>query len=227
MALADKIVIIDLSPVDALPEPQLQMADQLRLSALGHDRRRAEFIAGRALLQRHGLDVLRYDVEGKPWSVDGRPFSLSHSRGWLALALADDEAALGIDLEFPKPGRDLHALLERCLQVDDHAWQQATSAAREQLFYLAWVVREAAAKADGRGLVWSFSALRLRGGWSVAGQPWLVVQAPMALQLWAWQLASGHYLGGARLAAGSAPAPVLQLPAAQDARLLWHGSAGH
>lgn len=213
-------MIIDLSPVDALPEPQLNAADRARLATLGHQRRRAEFLAGRALLQRHRLDVLRYDSEGKPWSADGRPFSLSHSRGWLALALADSGGALGVDLEWPKAGRDLDALRARCLQVDEQAWQQAAAGAREQLFYLAWVVREAVAKADGRGLIWSFAALQLQGGWHADGQPWLAVQAAMPLQLWGWQLASGHYLGCACLAAVAEP-PQLQLLAGQQAQLLW------
>lgn len=216
-----------LAPAAALPEAQLNAADSARLATFGHHRRRAEFIAGRALLQRHGVNALHYDADGKPWSADGRPFSLSHSRGWLALALADSGGALGVDLEWPKPGRDLGALSARCLQVDDEAWQQADANARTQLFYLAWVVREAVAKADGRGLVWSFSALQLRAGWHEDGRPWLDAQAAEPLQLWGWQLASGHYLGAVRRGAEPAPAPQLQLPASQSARLLWQGRTAH
>jgi 4'-phosphopantetheinyl transferase len=225
-------VFLVLTPVEALPQPQLSSTDQARLATFSHPQRRQEFLAGRALLQRYGLNRLRYDSDGKPHSADGRALSLSHSAGWLALALADDLAAdksvaLGVDLEWPRPRRDLNALRERCLKVADAEWQQASIEARSQLFYLAWVVREAIAKADGRGLGWSFSALQLAGGWQADGAPWLQVQADIALQLWGWQLASGHYLGCARVAAALplAPPPLLHLPPKQQACLLWQGQS--
>lgn len=99
--------------------------------------------------REHGKPFLR----GGP---EGLEFSVSHSRGAIAVALAIG-MEVGVDVEVPKPmpGR-VERLAPRVLDPASLAWfeslPQADSAARDSFFYRQWVVREAVLKALGSGL---------------------------------------------------------------------------
>lgn len=215
-----------------ITEPPLSPADQRRLAAITHPRRRSQFLAGRALLAANGVAGLYQDDQGKPHSSDGRAISLSHSRQWLAAAVSSAPGAIGLDIEETRPGRALAPLLAKTLAVDDGQWQRAGSDQQQQLFYAGWVVREALAKADGRGLAWSLGAVTVAGGWLDHGLPLLTVTSPVAGCGWAWQLAEGLYLGCVQLLepapAAPTPCPMPPLPQLSGAstlspRLLWQG----
>lgn len=117
-----------------------------------------------ALLARAGLRAMlarqtgrtdwqfRRSALGKPFVVSptgaaGPPFSLSHTLGVVALAMAED-GALGIDVERHRP-RDFTALAAQALGVGEQAQVAAGGA---DAFYRIWTLREAIAKATGEGL---------------------------------------------------------------------------
>ncbi|TLX21239.1 4'-phosphopantetheinyl transferase family protein [Thermomonas fusca] len=143
----------------------LTAAECRRLQAITSASRRDTFLAGhwqaRALAaQWLRLDVGRVALDAQ---ADGRPLlrvdgdaaplhlSLSHSGGWLALALAD--APVGVDIELPRRVRDWNALArfvfspEECRRVD-----AAGDALCAEVFHALWTLKEARGKRSGEGL---------------------------------------------------------------------------
>lgn len=101
---------------------------------------------------RHTV-VIHSEASGRPYLVQAGarrlPFiSLSHSRGWIACA-ATEVGPIGIDIEHPRPRRDLHGIAASAFGPQEQA---RVTAAGDHAFYRIWTLREAIAKACGRGL---------------------------------------------------------------------------
>lgn len=212
---------------DHEPPITLAEADQARLPSMAIPRRR-QFLAGRQLLAEAGMSALVVDVQGKPSGADGQPLSLSHSRQFVAAVVGDEpEARLGLDIEEPRTRRNLDGLLTRTLKVDDRRWQQASAAERNQLFYAGWTLREALAKADGRGLAWSLGAVAVAGDWLESGQLALTVSAPQPGAGAVWQLGEGLFMALVMLGRRTLPPCHWLQPPPWPPRLLWQGHWPH
>jgi phosphopantetheine--protein transferase-like protein len=92
---------------------------------------------------------------GKPHLVDAPiplQFSLSHSGGWMACAVAL-EAPVGVDLEAHDPRRDVMPIARRFFREPECLELAALEGeARLQHFYDLWTLKEAYVKARGSSL---------------------------------------------------------------------------
>jgi len=93
---------------------------------------------------------------GKP-AVAAAPrplaFNLSHSNGWLAIAVTAG-APVGVDIEYCDPRRDVLRLARRYFHPGEvAALEQRDAAGRRALFYDLWTLKEARIKARG-GALW-------------------------------------------------------------------------
>lgn len=147
---------------------------------------------------------LAADPRGKPLAVGGIPLlrpavSLSHTRGWVAAAVADG-GDLGIDVE-RHAERDFRALAAHAFGPAEQAEVKAGGGAS---FYRLWTLREAMGKATGAGLSlaadgrdyvarglpqgcwrngdWQFASLLLEAGYSLAIALHSADPAPLILQ---------------------------------------------
>jgi len=148
----------------------LSPSERERWAGFAGAQRRQQFVAGRWLARRLLAHVSHADVAGVVLTVDaeGRclapsPWrvSISHSGGWIGVAVADD-ALVGLDLQVESPGRDWRSLaafagLQPC---PDAAY-----------FYRHWALAEAWLKAHPD--ITSLSTLRgLRWQRDDAGPAW-------------------------------------------------------
>lgn len=82
--------------------------------------RRLEYLATRALLH----DMIGYDVEichypsGKPYLNDGRQVGISHTRGYVAIAVSD-EYNVALDIEYLSDR--VCRIVSKFLRADEHA----------------------------------------------------------------------------------------------------------
>jgi phosphopantetheinyl transferase len=131
--------IADLGP-QALAQARraLGARDRRRLAGFRSEKRKREFLASRALLQKMGV---RFDSSPAGGiRVRGRGgASVSHARGWVACVVVSSGRA-GIDIE-PMIERDFAKLGE---------WQFGRKLSREE-FYEHWTRYEARVKAFGDG----------------------------------------------------------------------------
>jgi 4'-phosphopantetheinyl transferase len=171
--------------------------DRQRLDAAMQPRRRAEYIAGRALL-RHALGRvtgraavsfrIRVLPDGKPECVGGPAISLSHS-GELVVCAVSERGAVGVDVETRRPRTELAVIAERYFTPAEARWIAADPDAR---FRMLWVLKEAYLKALGSGLAGGLAALEC-----VIEPPTMVARvaaggAVPRLTLWS---AQGCYVG--------------------------------
>ena len=127
-------------------------------------RRRAEYVAGRALL-RHALERhtrrparsfrICTSASGKPECADGPAISLSHSGELLVCAVAE-KGAVGIDVEARRPRGELSVIAERHFTAAEARWLAADPVTR---FAWLWVLKEAYLKALGVGLAGGLGTL--------------------------------------------------------------------
>lgn len=132
------------------------------------EERRREFLWSR-LLARWVLESIlnrptkelkfSYEKNGKPFLEGSEAqFSLSHTEGLVACSVA--LRRVGIDVEkIPikeKGGRNWDLLARRFFSADEkkHLFSRAPEA-RQRVFYEIFTLKEAIAKADGRGLGWA------------------------------------------------------------------------
>lgn len=94
-------------------------------------------------------------TQGKPalaWPSLALDFNVSGSGDWLAMAVSDG-AAVGIDIEYCDPGRDVMTLARRFFRAAEVAELQACAAEqRSDRFYDYWTLKEARIKAAGGSL---------------------------------------------------------------------------
>jgi 4'-phosphopantetheinyl transferase len=141
--------------------------DRERLSAIDHPRRRAQSLAGRALLrfalerctgQPGGAVRLRTSASGKPECVDGPAVSVAHDADLVACAVSS-AAPVGVDVQTRAPGRSTHAIARSYFAPAEAEWVAAGGPER---FYMLWVLKEAYLKASGQGLAGGLDALQCR-----------------------------------------------------------------
>ncbi len=152
---------------EALVVTLVTPADQQRCMALTHPRRRAECLAGRALL-RHALEQftgrsglsheLRLTPEGKPECVNGPAISLSHSGDFLVCAVVSG-GSIGVDVETRKPRAPAIELATQYFSPFEVAWIEADP---DRRFQMLWVLKEAYLKALGVGLAGGLGSLECR-----------------------------------------------------------------
>ena len=143
------------------------VADRERCAAFTHPRRRAECLAGRALL-RYSLGQftgggglsheLRATPEGKPECVAGPAISLSHSGEILVCAVAGG-GSIGVDVETRKPRTPAMELAAQYFSPFEVSWVEADP---DRRFQMLWVLKEAYLKALGVGLAGGLGSLECR-----------------------------------------------------------------
>ncbi|HET7590871.1 MAG TPA: 4'-phosphopantetheinyl transferase superfamily protein [Solirubrobacterales bacterium] len=109
---------------------------------------------------------LEVEAGGRPRlrSDPGLEFSLSHSNGLALVAVAGGHE-VGVDVELVAPRRDLEALAERALGVEDAAAvREAPEPRRTEVFYAAWTRHEARLKCIGAGLTGASGQFTLSAG---------------------------------------------------------------
>lgn len=147
----------------------LDHAEKERLRRFRFDKDRHVFLVSHALLRATLSRVtgcapedLRFGkgAHGKPLLLDthGQPtaspaFNLSHSGPFAVVAVDERAGAIGVDVEYHRPGRRFDALAVRhfaCAERQHLAAQDTT--ARAACFYDIWTLKEAYIKARGAGL---------------------------------------------------------------------------
>ncbi len=145
------------------------------LPSVDHDRaaqsaravRREQYLAGRVLLRtmleeltgRPGADhEIRATARGRPECAGGPTFSVSHSGGWVACALASG-GALGVDVQVPVPGRRVADIARQYFAPAESDWVAVNP---ERRFYMLWVLKEAYLKALGLGFAGGLRSLECR-----------------------------------------------------------------
>ncbi len=137
--------------------------EKTRAAAIASSSKRAQFVAGRALLRhvlgdRLGLDAANVPLtrteRGKPTlatdiSLD---FNVSHSDDVVVVALAQN-TRIAVDVETMRPTRACDRIALRCFSSDEHAMLAATpEAERLRVFHEIWTCKEAYLKAMGQGI---------------------------------------------------------------------------
>ena len=168
-AFADvRVFHAEIGEIDAQTCRALLAAEDLDgLAATAHPRRRAEYLAGRALLRfalqsctgRPGSSYrLRIGSHGKPECIDGPPFSLSHSAG-VAVCAISPAGAIGVDVQFPSARRRTREMAREYFSARDNDWLRGQPV---DSFYMLWVLKEAHLKAIGLGLGGGLDTLECR-----------------------------------------------------------------
>lgn len=112
-------------------------------------------------------------------------FNLSDSGDWLALAVSG-AAAVGVDLEFCDPARDVLRLAQRCFSASEVADMEARNGARLiDRFYDYWTLKEARVKAAGGSLGRELQATAFALTHGKPGEPELIrALEPAAGRAW-------------------------------------------
>lgn len=140
-------------------------------------------------LLREGLKIeygitevnLRYGAQGKPYLTDGPFFSISHSRGYAAVAISD--APVGLDVELVRPFHE--KLPERIFSMGELKWFQERNSCRVDFFTL-WTLKESYYKYLGTGLQGfpNGTDFYYDGGWHLGGSAlWFSVMEEKTLLL--------------------------------------------
>ncbi len=126
--------------------PHLDKNRQTRIRRQMHPLKKAQTAAA-CLLLRYAFGDVSYRIgdHGKPYLENGDTFfNLSHSGGWVALATADHE--IGIDLQILSPVRP--SVQRRCFTPEQQDWIGDDPLRFARL----WTVKEAYIKMTGTGL---------------------------------------------------------------------------
>jgi 4'-phosphopantetheinyl transferase len=134
-------------------------AEQARAQGMLSEKRRCEWLTGRALLRAclahyTGRDALtldwHYSEHGKPQLADAPAFNLSHGPNWIGCAVGKVDW-LGIDIDCHDRKNSIADIAERYFHPDEWAW--ISSADNEAIlrarFFTHWTLKEAYIKALG------------------------------------------------------------------------------
>ena len=112
-------------------------------------------------------------------------FNMSHSADWLVLAVSTS-GAVGVDLEYCAPDRDVMKLARRCYTPVEIAGLEACPpAARVSRFYDYWTLKEARVKALGASLAQELQATGFSLEFPAVGQAGeIAVHSPTAERAW-------------------------------------------
>ena len=131
----------------------LSAEERARMESFGSEKRRREFLLGRATLR----SLLGHHLEAPPQEIplyqadDGAPevagrelqVSLTHSHGWAAAILA--RQPVGIDMEYIKPRRE--NLYRHILHDTEMEMFEALPGGHYERQILCWTLKEATVKA--------------------------------------------------------------------------------
>lgn len=137
-----------------------------------------------ALLQKvYGIQnpALRYGAYGKPFLENGPYFSISHSRGYGAVAFSPEP--VGLDMELVRPYHQ--KLPARIFSQRELAWFEGRHACRRDFFAL-WTLKESYYKYLGTGLPGfpNGTEFYYDGAWHLEGEKlWFSVLEEKALLL--------------------------------------------
>lgn len=100
---------------------------------------------------------------GKPYLSDGAVcFNLSHSNGWIALAVSSG-AELGLDIQYKSPSINADIVADFLFsEREAAAWKMLPDAEKLPALYRLWTCKEALSKGVGEGLGYGFSGLDLQ-----------------------------------------------------------------
>lgn len=144
----------------------LDEGERHRAGRIRHQQTRHQFICVRAtlrwLLGRYRQcppEAIGFALgeHGKPRLAESEPdrglvFNVSHS-GQQALFAFSNDTALGVDVEFWRPLKNLEALAERCLAASEWGyWRALPAENRLAAWFAFWTCKEAFAKAAGAGI---------------------------------------------------------------------------
>lgn len=150
---------------EAAGQGWLSDAERARLDAMSAPGRRAQFLAGRLALRQLLADELGGEAL-RDWplsaGIDGPPrvlvpphgalqLAMSHSGDWLACAVAT--TPIGLDIETPRPRRNVDGLVRAVFTEGEQAAVAAAGPARRtELFYAIWTLKEAWLKRHAEGV---------------------------------------------------------------------------
>ncbi|QGM96622.1 4'-phosphopantetheinyl transferase family protein [Methylocystis parvus] len=130
---------------------------------------------------------------GKPYLLDcarDLRFSLSHTRGMVAVAVADG-AEIGVDVEPSDRRAESMKLAQRFFAPEEVALLAAVEgAARRDMFFAIWTLKEAVVKTTGQGLA------RALDSFAIALDPPRVTMLDGSAQQWSaahWRRGSFHF----------------------------------
>lgn len=156
--LQDDGIIVISDKFDASKDSFLSREEGIRAEGINSPEARARFTSARrilrvALSKWRNVDPLDLEIipdeNGKPFLVANDPihFSITHSSRHVAIAFSRNR--VGIDLEVVRE-LDARALAARFFSAEEAVL--VGQSGESELFYRLWTSREAAIKADGRGL---------------------------------------------------------------------------
>jgi len=112
-------------------------------------------------------------------------FNMSHSHGVALVAVAEGRE-VGVDIERRRPDVDILEIARRFFSPDEfHTLRSLPDAARKQMFFQAWVRKEAFLKAIGKGLS---GGLNQPDAAFMSERPWNVIAAQSGDELVDWTL---------------------------------------
>lgn len=162
----------------AAAEARLDAGERQRAARFRFDRDRSTYLLAHAVWRMAlgtclGVDAadvpLRSSPSGQPL-LPGTPWatSLSHSGGWVAMAMAR-AATVGVDIERSPSPRALNDLMPTiCTPAEAVAMRRLPLAAREAALLALWTRKEALLKAFGTGLTVAPTSFAVNGAEPVA-----------------------------------------------------------
>ncbi|HOY65264.1 MAG TPA: 4'-phosphopantetheinyl transferase superfamily protein [Candidatus Ozemobacteraceae bacterium] len=139
--------------------------------------RQASLLARLMLAARFGRAAptqMRRDSYGRP-GLDGSEFNISHADGVVVLATASER--VGVDVERIRPVvlDDYGSALS-----DDELRRLESSPERDRAFFALWTAKEAAVKADGRGMTIPLAGVTIVDGVAlIDGARWRLTPVPL------------------------------------------------
>jgi len=160
---------------------KIPLAEREKIIHFRHWEDRQAALFGRLLLkeglvQYPGLSLqqLRYSHYQKPF-IEGVHFNISHTRKCVGCIISDTHR-VGIDIEYVSP-IDLKDF-RNCF--NSHEWETICQSPNPHYtFFLYWTKKEAAIKADGRGMNLVLRNVRVDGDVvTVEDKPWFMTTVP-------------------------------------------------
>lgn len=168
--------------------------DRAKLGAYAHSRRKAQYLAGRALLrfsleQTTSLPARSHRLTTRPGGkiecAGGPAISLAHS-GTLVVCMVGASGDVGIDVQLTDAWRHTDEISRHYLSATEREWLRA---APRDAFYLLWVLKEAYLKCVGSGLSGGLGSLECR-----VEPPMIAIRAAVPAQVAAYT-AGEAYIG--------------------------------
>lgn len=134
-----------------------QLFDSLRMTPkaedewreISHPKRKQEWLAARHLFHNLGIaEIVRYMDNGKPYLLDGRKISISHSKDLVGVFIHPDKE-VGIDIQ--SPDEKLVKISSRFCNAEEFDFA-ANSANPIEVFTVIWSAKEAVFKVYGENI---------------------------------------------------------------------------